>query len=144
MKTNKHVWIHGTGVCVNCDVHASSAEASYECKGAETAHRLTLPYVSEFLHGSADTFAQRNAVYKDNYKMVGEIMKALFPKGIKLETPEDHNKFHLFMLAIVKLSRYAINFQTGHKDSVEDLIVYMAMVQALDAEAEEAKNGQGG
>lgn len=93
-----------------------------------------LPYATTLLHKMADLFAERNAVYKDNFRMVGKIMQAMFPEGIELKTPEDHNKFHLFMLAIVKLTRYAINYEGGHKDSLEDMIVYLSMVAALDAE----------
>ena len=96
-----------------------------------------LPYATTLLHKMADLFAERNAVYKDNFRMVGKIMAAMFPEGIELKTPEDHNKFHLFMLAIVKLTRYAINYQGGHKDSLEDMIVYLSMVAALDAEMAE-------
>jgi hypothetical protein len=95
-----------------------------------------LPYATNLLHKMADLFAERNAVYKDNFRMVGKIMSAMFPGGLELKTPEDHNKFHLFMLAIVKLTRYAINYEGGHKDSLEDMIVYLSMVAALDAEAE--------
>lgn len=99
-----------------------------------------LPYATTLLHKMADLFAERNAVYKDNFRMVGKIMQAMFPEGIELKTPEEHNKFHLFMLAIVKLTRYAINYQGGHKDSLEDMIVYLSMVAALDAEnVEKAK-----
>lgn len=95
-----------------------------------------LPYVTTLLMNSAHLFAERNAVYKDNFRVVGKVMKALFPEGIELKSEEDHNKFHLFMLAIVKLTRYAINYKEGHKDSIEDLIVYCAMVAALDHEKE--------
>ena len=102
-----------------------------------------LPFVSKHLHDMADLFAERNAVYKDNFRMVGRIMQAMFPDGVELSSEEAHNKFHLFMLAIVKLSRYAINYDQGHKDSLDDMIVYLSMVAALDderAKTEEAGN----
>lgn len=89
--------------------------------------------VPQDLHAAADLFAERNAVYGSNYEMVGDLMVTLFPKGITLKTREDHNRFHLFMLKIVKLSRYAINYEKGgHADSLEDDIVYTAMIAALD------------
>ncbi len=96
-----------------------------------------LPYASQLLHKSADLFAERNAVYKDNFRMVGAIMKAMFPDGPpKLETEHDYNRWHLFELSIVKLTRYAINYNAGgHADSIDDQIVYLAMVAALDYEA---------
>lgn len=98
-----------------------------------------LPFVAEKLHDLADLFAERNAVYKDNFRMVGRIMEAMFPEGITLKTADEHNKFHLFMLKIVKLSRYAINYEQGHVDSSDDDIVYTAMVAALDEEARLAR-----
>lgn len=103
-----------------------------------------LPFVASHLHSMADLFAERNAVYKDNFRMVGRMMKAMFPEGIKLVTEQDHNKFHLFMLAIVKLSRYANNYEEGHMDSLDDAIVYLSMVAAMDDErgqAEDLSNG---
>jgi hypothetical protein len=102
-----------------------------------------LPFVASKLHGLADLFAERNAVYKDNFRMVGRIMVAMFPEGIELKTEEDHNKFHLFMLKIVKLSRYVVNYDQGHIDSIDDDIVYTAMVAALDEEARASRSENG-
>lgn len=96
--------------------------------------KTDLPFVSQHLHGLAELFAQRNAVYKDNFRMYGRLMSALFPNGFSAGTEAEHNKDHLFMLAMVKLTRYAINYRAGHKDSIDDLIVYLSMVAALDEE----------
>ena len=79
-----------------------------------------------------DTFMERNAVYGDNYAKVGKIMRVLFPEGLELKTEADHNKYHLFSLAIVKLTRYAANYEEGHKDSLLDQINYYAMVATFD------------
>ena len=94
------------------------------------------PYVSELLHSLAGLYAERNAVYKDNFRRVGDVMVAIFPDGPpKLETTEDYCRWHLFELAIVKLTRYAVAYNAGgHIDSLDDLIVYMAMVAACDRE----------
>lgn len=93
-----------------------------------------LPFVSLHLQGLAELFAKRNAVYKDNFRMYGRLMAALFPDGFSAATEKEHNKDHLFMLAMVKLTRYAINYREGHKDSLDDMIVYLSMVAALDDE----------
>ena len=91
---------------------------------------------SELLTAAADTFRERSKVYKDNYKVVGKVMQALFPNGVVLLTAEDHNRFHLFMLVVVKMSRYVQNWSDGgHHDSMLDLSVYGAMVCSVDAEA---------
>lgn len=149
-----HAYNHTTGVCDWCGAVRTTqgaGEIQFSCPGPKP-FQTKLPFVAEHLHGLADLFAERNAVYKDNFRMVGKIMEAMFPDGIKLVTQDEHNKFHLFMLAIVKLSRYAINYEKGHKDSLDDLIVYFSMVAALDHEAaarlfelapeEDSPNGQ--
>jgi len=82
---------------------------------------------------AAKTFAERRAVYGDNYKRVGAAMAALFPKGVELKTADDHNRFHIFMLVLVKLSRYCVNWEKGgHQDSIHDAAVYCAMLEDID------------
>lgn len=79
---------------------------------------------------AADTFRERNAMYKDNALVVGKVMTALFPNGVKLESPEDFHVWHLFELLIVKLTRYT-NSGLRHEDSIHDLMVYAAMLEPL-------------
>jgi hypothetical protein len=89
----------------------------------------------EFLSEAAATFKSRNAVYGNNYLNVGAAMAALFPEGVSLKTADDHNRFHIFMLGIVKLSRYANNWDAGgHADSMHDNTVYSAMLESIDAD----------
>lgn len=96
------------------------------------------------LQRNALLFKQRNALYKDNFRMVGKVMRALFPDGPpKLETEDDYNRWHLFELAIVKLTRYTVHYnEGGHEDSINDLTVYMSMVAALDKEQAMARMSQ--
>jgi len=94
----------------------------------KVAQRLPVP---EILEGMAATFRERNAVYGDNYKMVGKVMQALFPDGPpRLLVAEDYDVWHLFELKIVKLTRFAISGLT-HVDSIHDDAVYAAMIEAL-------------
>jgi hypothetical protein len=87
------------------------------------------------LRASADIFEQRAAVYKDNYRAVGRVMEALFPDGHTQLEQGDHNRWHLFELVIVKLTRYVNNYDDGgHEDSLDDMIVYLSMLGQLDAE----------
>lgn len=87
----------------------------------------------KILAAAAETFAARKAVYGENYKRVGAAMAALFPEGVKLETEEDHNRFHIFALIVVKLSRYCVNWDKGgHQDSIHDAAVYCAMLEDID------------
>lgn len=88
----------------------------------------------DILEKSAKLFEERNAVYKDNWRKVGAIMTILFPDGPpKLEDETDYNRWHLFELAIVKLTRYAVQYNDGgHRDSIHDMIVYLAMVAGIE------------
>lgn len=86
------------------------------------------------LREAAQVFEDRNAVYQDAYMIVGKVTEALFPNGVHLVTEEDHTRWHLLELVIVKLTRYSANWKTGHKESMDDLINYGAMLAAVDDE----------
>lgn len=85
---------------------------------------------ADILATMAETYRERNKIYGDNYKRVGEVMTALFPRGVGLYSVDDFNKWHLFELIIVKLTRFA-NSDLTHQDSIHDAAVYCAMVESL-------------
>lgn len=86
------------------------------------------------LKEAAAIFEDRNAAYGENWRKVGPLMAQLFGK-ITLETAEDYNRFHILMLAVVKLTRYVQNWDKGgHEDSANDSAVYWAMLQSIDGE----------
>jgi hypothetical protein len=92
-----------------------------------------MPKADQILSEAAKTFAERNKVYGDNYLNVGRAFVALFPEGLTLKTVKDFNRFHLFMLSVVKLTRYCNNWDNGgHQDSIHDSTVYNAMVESVD------------
>lgn len=93
----------------------------------------------EILSEMAKTFKERNAVYGDNYKMVGQLMQVLHPTGLVQSTTQDHELGHLWSLLIVKISRFAISGLL-HKDSIHDAAVYCAMIESILTEREN-KNG---
>lgn len=82
----------------------------------------------DILQEMADTFRERNKTYGSNYKVVGKVMKELFPNGIHLKTDHDFLVWHLFELMIVKITRFSFS-QLTHKDSIHDAAVYAAMVE---------------
>lgn len=90
---------------------------------------------ADLLEEAAAIFRDRNSVYGANYRRVGEALAALFPDGLELKTADDHARFHIYMLIIVKLSRYAVNWERGHEDSVDDMTVYGAMLKKMDLNA---------
>lgn len=85
---------------------------------------------ADILAEMADTYRERNKVYGDNYKRVGDVMAAMFPDGVQLRTAEEYNVWHLFELMVVKMTRFA-NSGLSHEDSIHDLAVYAAMVESL-------------
>jgi len=100
--------------------------------------------VLHILTTAQDTYEDRSSVYKDNYKLVGRTMAALFPEGRPgLKTEEDYNRWHIFELIIVKLTRYVVNFDEGHPDSLLDMIPYLGILGALDKEMLEKRDEEG-
>jgi hypothetical protein len=90
--------------------------------------------VPELLRAAAATYEQRNKLYGDNYKEFGGIMVAMFPDGLPvIKTFEQHNRFALFVMCLMKLTRYAQAIKRGeaHQDSAHDLVVYAAMLEEL-------------
>lgn len=109
--------------------------------------------VPEILEEMAKTFRERNAIYGDNWKMVGEVMGVLFPHGVRLShkhfidgaksTPPiiHYDVWHLFELQVVKLTRFAISGLT-HIDSIHDQSVYGAMIEGILKQLEKANAGK--
>lgn len=84
---------------------------------------------ADVLAEMAKTYRERNAVYGDNFRMVGPMMKILFPDGVAPALLHS-DQFHLFELMLVKLSRFAVS-NMAHKDSIHDAAVYAAMIESI-------------
>lgn len=82
--------------------------------------------VEEILLDGADTYRKRHKIYGDNYKKTTKILQVLWPNGAPKETVET-DEFNLFMLVLIKLSRFA-NSNLTHEDSIHDCMVYCAMI----------------
>jgi hypothetical protein len=93
-----------------------------------------MEFVERHLSELAELFKERNGVYKDNYKTIGDFLNILFPKGLSAKTPEEFNRLCVMVNIVGKLTRYCANWQNGHEDSLNDLSVYAAMLQELDHE----------
>lgn len=87
---------------------------------------------NEILREAAKTFEEKNAVYGNNHDRCAEMLATAFPDGITLKTAEDHGRYVLFALMMVKLSRYAVQWANGHQDSLRDNTVYSAMLEQWD------------
>ena len=92
--------------------------------------------VPEALAELGKLYAERNAMYGDDYKYHGELMAIWFHKGVILHTAKDFNRYALFKHIVTKVSRYAANFAAGgHEDSLNDIAVYAQMLQEVDHES---------
>ncbi len=88
---------------------------------------------ADTLDEAANTFRERNKVYKDNFVRLGNMMHSMFPEGLTVASPEDWTRLYFMLLAQTKASRYATNWtKGGHADSVHDQIVYAAMLETFD------------
>jgi len=75
---------------------------------------------------------ERHEVYKLGYEVHGQVMKVLFPDGLRLKTAEDFTRFYLFDNIVAKLVRVTTNLDHLHKDSILDLGVYAFMLAQYD------------
>jgi hypothetical protein len=91
--------------------------------------------VPERLAKLGDLFKERGQIYGDDYKNAGDMYAAMFPRGLTLTTPEQFNRFSLFIHLAAKVARYAQSeMKKGHVDSLDDISVYAQMMQECDAE----------
>jgi hypothetical protein len=88
--------------------------------------------VEEILHEATALFKERSAAYRDNHERLANTLVAMFPEGITLKTAQDHARFILFVLTLVKQTRYAVQWEHGHQDSIQDAIVYLALLAVWD------------
>lgn len=85
---------------------------------------------AKILRECAETFAERNKIYGENWRNIGPALAALFPNGITLRTAEEFGRFHLLDLMMTKISRLAVS-GIEHQDSAHDCVVYNAMLEAF-------------
>lgn len=84
---------------------------------------------ADVLQSMAETFRERNALYKNNFAMVPKLVATMFPEGVPSELVLTA-QWHLFELKLVKLCRFAISGLT-HKDSIHDDAVYSALIESI-------------
>ena len=94
-----------------------------------------MKHPADLLVEAAELFAERNSVYGDTWKDIGKTMQSLFPNGITLKTAEEFSRYASVQLCVIKIERYCVNFKKGgHFDSVRDLKVYAAILEAKTEE----------
>lgn len=91
----------------------------------------------ENLLAAAALFAKKNKGYANGYNLIGDVLNAMFPTGIVLDSAAEFRRFSTFVMCVTKLMRYAAVLDDGgHEDSARDLTVYAAMLQEQTNEEE--------
>lgn len=94
--------------------------------------------VPERLADLASIYAERNAIYGDDFRRYGRVMMALFPAGVVVTNERDANRLGILTQMVAKFGRYCANFNAGgHPDSLDDLAVYSQILSLVDDEARE-------
>jgi hypothetical protein len=95
-------------------------------------------FISDELIRAAKTFEDKSEEYGfEAYKRHGDIMKALFPNGLGVNSIKDFNRFSTINAMVGKMNRIASNFHTGgHADSCHDLAIFAVMLMDLDNDAD--------
>ena len=90
--------------------------------------------VEDCLNNALETARERGKVYgHGGFIEHGEVLRALFPDGLELRTPEEFSRFLLLNNCLTKFCRYAKQFKAGgHADSIHDLGVYAFLLEAFD------------
>ena len=88
---------------------------------------------AERLLAMAKLHEEKEKEYGEDYKWMGTVLEAMFPKGLTLNSEEEFGRMALLVMMQTKLMRYATNFHNGgHEDSLRDLGVYSALQAELD------------
>lgn len=100
----------------------------------EVNAKLEYPKADQLLEEAMTTYRERNKVYGSSYHKHGEVMAALYPKGLTLVTPHDFNLMGVLNMVVSKLCR--LSQTPGHRDSIHDIGVYSFMYEELLAKRE--------
>ena len=122
----------------NCASAAGELCAGCDCEIVSESHRESHITTDIVLREMTQTYLERSSIYGENYKMVGQLTKTLFPEGVSAEILSK-DAFHLMILKLVKLTRFATSGLT-HLDSIHDDAIYSAMIESI-LRNEENKNG---
>ena len=86
------------------------------------------------LSKAQETFNERSD-YGATYDQYGQVIKALFPKGLHFgpeTSAEEMNRFGNLTMIVHKLMRYCNQWDDKHKDSIHDLGVYAFIQEGID------------
>ena len=84
-------------------------------------------YADDILTQAAETYRTKRLEYGDSYTAAGEVIATIY--GVDRD---EAVRGWLVTLIVTKLTRYAYNIDKGHRDSLRDMIVYTAMLEAYD------------
>lgn len=85
------------------------------------------------LAAGAETFIKKSSEYGNSVRQYGDVMTALFPEGVTLDTPQAWTHMGVFQQVVHKVCRAANTMVAGQPsvDSAHDMMVYSAILQDL-------------
>lgn len=86
-------------------------------------------YADDILTQAAETYRTKRLEYGDTYEETGQILSIMLSSGGGAVAS---TRRWLLSMLVLKLGRYAHNLDKGHQDSLRDLIVYAALLEAYD------------
>lgn len=93
--------------------------------------------VENRLKNAGKIFAKKEIEYGSIWKNHGKLIRVLFPRGVSAPDELSIARYSIVNMIAAKLARYCNNFEKGgHQDSLDDIIVYAAMLLELDADKE--------
>jgi hypothetical protein len=85
--------------------------------------------VPGILESGAATYRERNAIYGDSWETFRNVMTALYPNGVSLNGEDEVIIYNWISHIAGKLVRFK-NSGYKHSDSMHDISVYAAMIEA--------------
>ena len=114
-----------------CRMYASQGIASFildENGASKRVEYVKDPHPADVLEKVAATLRERSSTYKNTYEIHGDVMIALFPEGVRLDSAADFEIFGLMNAIVGKVCRFAATDMT-HIDSVHDIAGYAAIAE---------------
>lgn len=117
---------------------ALGIKTAYQLNKAGLGVKIMPKTAADCLKEGETLFRERNGAYKDSPQRFGNAMAALYPEGLTLKGADDFTKFGIFLQMMSKTTRFAAS-DNKHLDSIRDLKVYAAMLEAEMGEPHDDK-----
>lgn len=89
--------------------------------------------VPQRLSNLGQLYEYKRKQYGDSYLVIGNVLTALFPAGLVLNSTVHFTRFLIMLEMVQKVTRYSTQIHgDGHPDSLNDISVYSQMLAEYD------------